>query len=80
VNESRGETLLYSVDYIRKNGWSKSSERFCKVSWAVGSHRGAGRLQCKRGRGSKLRRKGRATDPELQGPLDLHVISCIGDS
>jgi hypothetical protein len=75
VNESRGETLLYFVDYIR----SKSSERFCEVPWAVGSHGGAGRLQCKRGRGSKLRRKGRAIDPESQGPLDLHLISCIGD-
>jgi hypothetical protein len=53
--------------------------RFHEVPWAVGSHGGAGRLQCKCGRGSKLRR-GRAVDPESQGPLDLHVISCIGDS
>jgi hypothetical protein len=29
--------------------------------------------------GLKLRR-GRAVDPESQGPSDLHVISCIGDS
>jgi hypothetical protein len=29
--------------------------------------------------GLKLRR-GRAIDPESQGPSDLHVISCIGDS
>jgi hypothetical protein len=29
--------------------------------------------------GLKLKR-GRAVDPESQGPSDLHVISCIGDS
>jgi hypothetical protein len=30
--------------------------RFRKVLWIVGSHEGAGRLQCKHGRGPKLRR------------------------
>jgi hypothetical protein len=64
VNESRGETLLHFVESSKgRTDGRNPLRRFHEVPWAVGSHGGAGRLQCKCGRGSKLRR-GRAIDPE----------------
>jgi hypothetical protein len=79
VNESRGETLLHFAEFKGRTDGRNPLRRFHEVPRAVGSHGGARRLQCKCGRGSKLRR-GRAVDPESQGPSDLHVTSCIGDS
>jgi hypothetical protein len=79
ANESRGETLLHFTESSKgEDGRSKSSEEISRSSWAVGSHGGAGGYRSVQ-KGSKLRR-GRAVDPESQGPSDLHVTSCIGDS
>jgi hypothetical protein len=61
-----------------KSGRTNPLRRYREVPWVVGYHGGAGRLQCKCGRGSKLRRE-QSRRSESEGPSDLHVASHIGE-
>jgi hypothetical protein len=50
VNESRGETLLHFMDFIRKNGRSKSSEEISRSSVGRWISQRCKELQCKCGK------------------------------
>jgi hypothetical protein len=80
VKEPHGD-ILFFISWViegRTDG-QNPLRRFHEVLRIVRSCRGARRLQCEGPKSLKLRRDG-AFDSGSQESLDLHVVSCIGDS